>query len=99
VSKIAQKEAISVERMRVEMANFVDDVGPVARKRIRDMVLDEDRDLSLTSLIQAQRVVLDTVKLLDRGEGGNDVPPPMTEEELERLLAEAPGEEDPAEGS
>jgi hypothetical protein len=29
--EIAEKEAISVERMRVEMANFVDDVGPELR--------------------------------------------------------------------
>jgi hypothetical protein len=94
-AKIAEKEAISVERLRIEMANFVDDVGPLVRKRIKDMVIDEDLDLSLTSLVQAQRVVLDTVKLLDRGEGGDDVLPPMTSEELEELLAEAPAEEDP----
>jgi hypothetical protein len=61
------------------MANFVDDVGPLVRQRIREMVTDEDLDLSLTSLIQAQRVVLDTVKLLDRGEGGQQ-PEGMTEE-------------------
>jgi hypothetical protein len=93
-AKIAQEEAISVERMRVEMANFVDDVGPVVRKRIKDMVTDKDLDLSLTSLIQAQRVVLETVKLLDRGAGDDDVPPPMTAEELEELLAETTAKED-----
>jgi hypothetical protein len=48
---------------------------------------DKDRELSLASLVQAQRVVLDTVKLLDRDEGGDDGPPPMTAEELEELLA------------
>jgi hypothetical protein len=31
--EIAEKEAVSVERMRVEIANFVDDVGPLVRKR------------------------------------------------------------------
>jgi hypothetical protein len=36
-------------------------------------------------------------ELLDRGEGGQ--PEGMTEEELERLLAEAPAEEDSAEDS
>jgi hypothetical protein len=46
VGKIAQREAISVERMRVEMANFVDGVRPVVKKRIKDMVTDEDLDLS-----------------------------------------------------
>ena len=73
--------------MRVEMANFVDDVGPEVRRRIRDMLADEDRELSLTSLVQVQRVVLDTVKLLDRGEGDYE-PPGYTDEELEELLGE-----------
>jgi hypothetical protein len=91
--EIAQKEAISVERMRVEMANFVDDVGPVDRRRIRDMLSDEDLNLSLTSLIHAQRVVLDTVKLLDRGERDYE-PRGYTDEELEKLLGEGPAEED-----
>jgi hypothetical protein len=94
--EIAQKEAISVERMRVEMANFVDDVGPVVRKRIRYMVLDEEQDLSLTSLTQTARVVLDTVKLLDRGERAVESSG-MTPEELEELLGrlgEEPSEED-----
>jgi hypothetical protein len=93
VGEIAQKEAISVERMRVEMANFVDDVGPEVRWRIRDMLADEDRELSLTSLVQVQRMVLDTVKLLDRGEG-NDEPPGLTDEEWEKLLGEELFEED-----
>ena len=44
------------------------------RHRFLEMLEDEDRELSLTSLVQLQRVVLDTVKLLDRGEG-NDEPP------------------------
>src|SRR5215204_5674308 len=70
--EIAEKEAISVERMRVEMANFVDDVGPEVRQRIRDMLADENRELSLSSLVQLQRVVLDTVKLLDRGEANEE---------------------------
>jgi hypothetical protein len=90
-AKIAEKEAISVERLRIEMANFVDDVGPLVRKRIKDMVIDEDLDLSLTSLVQAQRVVLETVKLLDRGER-DYTPPGYTEKELEELLSEL-GEE------
>jgi hypothetical protein len=92
-SEIAEKEAISVERMRVEMANFVDDVGPEVRRRIREMLSDEDRELSLTSLVQLQRVVLDTVKLLDRGEG-NEEPPGLTDEEWEKLLGEEPSEDD-----
>jgi len=92
-AQIAQKEAISVERMRVEMANFVDDVGPVDRRRIREMLSDEDLNLSLTSLIHAQRVVLDTVKLLDRGERDYE-PRGYTDEELEKLLGEGPAEED-----
>jgi hypothetical protein len=91
--EIAEKEAISVERMRVEMANFVDDVGPEIRRRIRDMLADEDRELSLTSLVQLQRVVLDTVKLLDRGDADEE-PQGMTDEEWEKLLGEEPSEED-----
>src|SRR5215203_4349067 len=91
--EIAQKEAISVERMRVEMANFVYDVGPEVRRRIREMLQDEDRELSLTSLVQVQRVVLDTVKLLDRGERDEE-PQGMTDEEWEKLLGEEPFEED-----
>jgi hypothetical protein len=91
--EIAEKEAISVERMRVEMANFVDDVGPEVRRRIRDMLADENRELSLTSLVQLQRVVLDTVKLLDR-EDAEEEPQGMTDEELEKLLGEYMPEED-----
>jgi hypothetical protein len=75
------------------MANFVDDVGPEVRRRIREMLADEARELSLTSLVQLQRVVLDTVKLLDRGEG-SDEPPGLTDEEWEKLLGEEPFEED-----
>jgi hypothetical protein len=93
VEREAENEAISVERMRIEMANFVDDVGPEIRQRIKDMLSDEDLDLSLTSLIQAQRVVLETVKLLDRGER-DDTPAGYTEKELEELLGEWPPEED-----
>jgi hypothetical protein len=91
--EIAEKEAISVERMRVEMANFVDDVGPEVRWRIREMLQDEDRELSLTSLVQVQRVVLDTVKLLDRGDADEE-PQGMTDEEWEKLLGEYMPEED-----
>jgi hypothetical protein len=93
VGEIAEKEAISVERMRVEMANFVDDVGPEVRRRIGEMLAEEDRELSLTSLVQVQRVVLDTVKFLGRGEG-NEEPVGLTEEEWEKLLGEKPSEED-----
>src|SRR5215213_7542974 len=91
--EIAQKEAISVERMRVEMANFVDDVGPEIRRRIRDMLAHEDRELSLISLDQLQRVVLDTVKFLDRGEADEE-PQGMTDEEWEKLLGGEPFDED-----
>jgi hypothetical protein len=91
--EIAEKEAISVERMRVEMANFVDDVGPEVRRRIREMLADEDRELSLTSLVQLQRVVLDTVKLLDRGDADEE-PQGMTDEEWDKLLGEYLPEED-----
>ncbi len=91
--EIAEKEAISVERMRVEMANFVDDVGPQVRQRILQMLQDEDRELSLTSLVQLQRVVLDTVKLLDRSEV-NEESPGLTDEEWEKLLGEYMADED-----
>jgi hypothetical protein len=60
---------------------------------IRDMLADEDRELSLTSLVQVQRVVLDTVKVLDRGEGDEE-PVGFTDEEWEKLLGEEPFEED-----
>jgi len=91
--EIAEKEAKSVERMRVEMANFVDDVGPEVRQRIRDMLADENRELSLTSLVQLQRVVLDTAKLLDRSDA-EEGPQGMTDEEWEKLLGGEPFEED-----
>ena len=68
------------------------------RRRIRDMLADENRELSLASLVQAQRVVLDdTVKLLDRNKGGDDGPPPMTAEELEELLARTTPNQTPEE--
>jgi hypothetical protein len=72
---------------------MADDVGPEVRRRIRDMLADEDRELSLTSLVQLQRVVLDTVKFLDRGDADEE-PQGMTDEELEKLLGEYMPEED-----
>jgi hypothetical protein len=47
----------------------------------------------MTSLAQMARVVLDTVKFLDRGEGGLRAPG-YTDKELEELLGEEPFEED-----
>ena len=79
--------------MRVEMANFVDDVGPEIRRRIRDMLGDDDREPSLASLVQVQRVVFDTVKFLDRGEG-NEEPLGLTDVEWEKLLGEESFEDD-----
>jgi len=75
------------------VANFLDDVGPLVSQRIREMLQDEDRELSLTSLVQVQRIVLDTVKLLDRGES-DDEPIGYTDEEWDKLLGEGPAEED-----
>jgi hypothetical protein len=72
---------------------MAEDVGPEVRRRIRDMLSDEDRELSLTSLVQLQRVVLDIVKLLDRGDADEE-PQDMTDEELEKLLGEYMPEED-----
>ena len=63
------------------------------RMRIIDMLQDEDRELSLTSLVQVQRVVLDSVKLLDRGEG-YDEPPGLTDEEWVKLLGEGSSDKD-----
>jgi len=63
------------------------------RQRILEMLADEDRELSLTSLVQLQRVVLDTVKLLDRGDADEE-PRGMTDEEWEKLLGEYMPEED-----
>ncbi len=85
--EIAEKEAISVERMRVEMANFVDDVGPEVRRRTKELLADPDADLSGATLAQLYRVVLDSVKLLDRGEADHE-PPGFTDKELEELLGE-----------
>jgi hypothetical protein len=51
------------------------------------MLADDNLELSLTSLVQLQRVVLDTVKFLDRGEGDYE-PPGYTEKVLEELIGE-----------
>jgi hypothetical protein len=92
-SEIAEKEAISVERMRVEMANFVDDVGPELRQEILERLRDPNCHVSDNALAQYYRLVLDTIKLLDRGDA--DVEPRgMTDEEWEKLLGEEPSEED-----
>ena len=58
-----------------------------------ELLEDEDRELSLSSLVQLQRAVLDTVKLLDRGDADEE-PQGMTDEELEKLLGEYMPEED-----
>jgi hypothetical protein len=73
---------------------MADDVGPEVRQRIKQMLADEDLELSPTSLVQLQRVVLDTVKFLDRGEGNYEPAPGYTDEEWERLLGEYMPEED-----
>ena len=91
--EIAEKEAISVERMRVEMANFVDDVGPELRREILERLSDPDYHISDNALAQYYRLVLDTVKLLDRGDADEE-PRGMTDEEWEKLLGEEPSEED-----
>ena len=83
---------MSVERLRVEMANFVDDVGPELRREILER-FSPYCHISDNALAQYYRLVLDTVKLLDRGEG-HDEPPGYTEEELQKLLGEEPSEED-----
>jgi hypothetical protein len=57
------------------------------------MLAEEERELSLTSLVQLQRVVLDTVKLLDRGDADEE-PQGMSDEEWEKLLGEEPFEKD-----
>ena len=44
-------------------------------------------ELSMSSLAQIARVVLDTVKFLDRGEADYE-PPGFTDAELEELLGE-----------
>ena len=92
-AKRAEGMAISVERMRGEMADFVDDVGPKVRERLRNMLSDEDTDISAASLAQIARVVLDTVKLLDRGEGDNQIEG-FTDEDWEKFLAQETPEED-----
>ena len=66
---------------------MADDVGPEVRRRIRDMLADENLDISMTSLSQIARVVLDIVKFLDRGEGDYE-PLGFTNAELEELLGE-----------
>ena len=91
--EIAQKEAISVDRMRVEMANFVDDVGPELRREILERLSDPDCRVSDNALAQYYRLVLDTIKFLDRGEKDEE-PPGLTDEEWEKLLGEGPYEED-----
>jgi hypothetical protein len=79
--------------MRIEMANFVDNVGPELRRKIRERLRDPDYHISDNALAQYYRLVLDTVKLLDRGEGDYE-PPGYTDEELEKLLGEGTSEED-----
>jgi hypothetical protein len=66
---------------------MADDVGPEVRRRIRDMLADENLEISMTSLAQIARVVLDIVKFLDRGEGDYEVPG-FTDKEREELFGE-----------
>jgi hypothetical protein len=91
--EIAEQEAISIERMRVEMANFVDDVGPELRREVRERLRAPDYHISDNALAQYYRLVLDTVKHLDRGEG-NEEPRGFTDEEWERLLGEGTSDDD-----
>ena len=66
---------------------IADDVGPEVRRRIRDMLADENLEISMTSLAQIARVVLDIVKFLNRGEADYELPG-FTDKELEELLGE-----------
>jgi hypothetical protein len=104
--KATMERAIDVNRMRVELADFVDEVGPKVRQAIIHMLNDDQAEYSLQALIQAQRLVLDTVKALEAFQSIQPEPEGITDEELERLLGrgetekgpegreEAPGDDD-----
>lgn len=95
--KSAEKEAealaFNITRMRGEVADFVDEAGPEIRQRILDLLRNPDSEISAASLAQLQRVVLDSVKLLDRGDS-DDNQKGMTDEDWDRLLAEETAQED-----
>jgi hypothetical protein len=80
----AEDIAFNVVRMRSEVADFIDEVGPELRAEILNK-LRGDEDHSMASLAQMARVWIDMVKLLDRGEGKDD-DETMTDEELQRFL-------------
>jgi hypothetical protein len=69
---------------------MADDVGPEVRRRIRDMLADENLEISMTSLAQKARVVLDIVKFLDRGEADYESPATPTKSWRSFLVKEAP---------
>jgi hypothetical protein len=60
---------------------------------ILDRLRDPDCHVSDNALAQYYRLVLDTVKLLDRGDAAEE-PRGMTDEEWEKLLGEGTSEED-----
>ncbi len=94
--KATMERAIDVGRMYLELADFVDEVGPKIRRAIIDMLNDDQAEYSLQALIQAQRVVLDTVKTLEASQGVQDEPEDLTDAEWEQLLStRPPAQEDP----
>jgi hypothetical protein len=93
--KATMERAIDVNRMRVELADFVDEVGPKIRREIVDMLNDDQAEYSLQALIQAQRLLLDTVKALEAFQSVQDEPEGLTDEELERLLGGGETEKGP----
>ncbi len=98
VGEIAEKEAISVERMRVEVANFFDDISPILREAIKDKlrrIKNGEEDVSMQGLVQLGRLWMDMFKVLDKDDDGWE-PEDYTDEEWERLLSSTPpAQEDP----
>jgi hypothetical protein len=52
--KATMERAIDVNRMCIELADFVDEVGPMIRREIIDMLNDVRAEYSLQALTQLQ---------------------------------------------
>lgn len=90
------KKAIGVERMRIESANWVDEVDPLLKQKITGLWSDPDYEPSLSSLAQMKRVVVEEkIKVIGVGAANeSDELQGYNDEELEELLGEGTSEED-----
>jgi hypothetical protein len=85
--KATMERAINANRMIMEIADFVDTIGPEVREAMLRKLSDPE-SLSPQALVQIARLWLDAVKFIRSVSGDDDAEEGYTEEEWEQLLGD-----------